>query len=127
MLLVGGAQMSEFVSSQTLALRDFAARSAGTDRFGFAWAPNNATAMPNAEFVTQTGQLLDRLGVTISASGAESVVEPTAPSGADIVGASFTDAWRIFSSWEDVRETVSRVHRQLAARVRALVTSSQGR
>ena len=70
--MVSGDQMRHFVSSQTYALRNFASTRSGPDRFGFAWAPNNETGLANAEFVSQTGQLLDRLGIafgTPAASG----------------------------------------------------------
>jgi hypothetical protein len=106
--MVSGDQMRHFVSSQTHALRNFAATRPGPDRFGFAWAPNNETGMPDAEFVSETGQLLDRLGAALSESGTVPTFEPglhaCASFGvdwcrADVEGASFTTAWRIFTSW----------------------------
>ncbi|MDQ3777861.1 MAG: hypothetical protein M3310_03195 [Actinomycetota bacterium] len=108
--MVSGDQMRHFVSSQTYALRHFAASRPGPDAFGFAWAPNNSTSMPEREFVAQTGRLLDRLGAALAESGTESRPDPglhACASGgidwchADVEGASFTDAWRIFSAWRD--------------------------
>jgi hypothetical protein len=132
--LVSGDQMRHFVSSQTNALRHFAATRPGPDRFGFAWAPNNATGMPTAEFVSQTGQLLDRLGAALSESGSESSGDPgtyaCASVGldwcrADVQGAAFTDAWRIFSAWNEFPRLVSGLNRRLVSGVRALVVRTK--
>ena len=118
--MVSGDQMRAFVSSQTYALRDYAAGNSGPDRFGFAWAPNNATGMPNTQFVAETGQLLDRLGSALSASGG-SRFEPDAWAAADVAGSSFTDAWRIFSVWDQVRDAVAAAQRRLGARMRTIL------
>jgi hypothetical protein len=126
--MVSGDQMRHFVSSQTYALRNFAATKAAPDRFGFAWAPNNATAMPPAEFVAETAQLLERLGAALADSGIEPTFDPgigaCAAAGldwchADVEGAAFTAAWRIFSAWKT--PPVSWAHRRLGDRARALV------
>jgi hypothetical protein len=108
--LISGDQMQHFVSSQAYAMRHFAARQPGPDRFGFAWAPNNATAMPDAEFVAQGGAIADRLAMALGDSGRWYEADPglfsCGPIGpnpwcaADVEGAAFTDAWRIFASWE---------------------------
>ncbi|HEX7255935.1 MAG TPA: hypothetical protein VF236_08415 [Gaiellaceae bacterium] len=128
--MVSGDQMRHFVSSQTYALRNFAATRPGPDRFGFAWAPNNATGLSNAAFVSQTGQLLDRLGTALAESGNEWRFDPgvhaCASLGlnwcqADVNGASFTHAWRIFSAWNDLPQAVRRAHRRLISVVRGLV------
>src|SRR5215218_1584188 len=135
--MLSGNQMRHFVSSQTCALRNFAATRPGPDRFGFAWAPNNATDMSSGTFIAQTGQLLERLGAALSESAAESSLDPginaCASLGfdwcrADVAGASFTDAWRIFSTWQEP-STVRGLNQRLAARVRTLVsrTKSQRR
>jgi hypothetical protein len=135
--MLSGNQMRHFVSSQTYALRNFAATKPGPDRFGFAWAPNNATDMPSSTFIAQTGQLLDRLGAALSESATESSfdhgINACASLGfdwcrADVQGASFTDAWRIFSTWYEP-STVRGLDQRLAARVRTLVsrTKSQRR
>jgi hypothetical protein len=135
--MLSGNQMRHFVSSQTYALRNFAATRPGPDRFGFAWAPNNATDMSSGTFIAQTGQLLERLGAALSESAAESSLDPginaCASLGfdwcrADVAGASFTDAWRIFSTWQEP-STVRGLNQRLAARVRTLVsrTKSQRR
>jgi hypothetical protein len=118
--MVTGEQMRAFVSSQTYALRDYAAGNSGPDRFGFAWAPNNESGMSSARFVSETGQLLDRLGSALTASGG-SRFEPDAWATADVVGASFTDAWRIFSVWDQVLDAVAAAHRRLGARVRTIL------
>jgi hypothetical protein len=106
--MVSGDQMRHFVSSQTYALRNYAATQAGPDRFGFAWAPNNATTMPPAAFVAETNQVLERLAGALADSASEPSFDPgleaCAASGldwcqADVDGAAFTGAWRIFSVW----------------------------
>jgi hypothetical protein len=124
--MVTGAQMQAFVSSQTYALRQYAAGNPGPDRFGFAWAPNNATGLSNALFVRESGQLLDRLGGALAASG-ESRFEPDAWAAANIVGASFTDAWRIFSVWDQVLDAVAAAHRRLGERVRTILPRAKPR
>ena len=133
--MVSGEQMRHFVSSQTYALRHFAATRPGPDRFGFAWAPNNATGMSNAAFVSQTGQLLDRLGTALSDSANEWQLDPgihaCSSSGldwcrADVEGASFTNAWRIFSVWDQLRAGPG-VYRRLVTAVRSLVVRSTPR
>ena len=132
--MVSGDQMRHFVSSQTYALRNFASRRSGPDRFGFAWAPNNETGMSNAEFVSQTGQLLDRLGTALRDSGDEWRFDPgisaCAALGldwcrADVEGATFTHAWRIFSAWNEPRATGPGVNRRLVTTVRTLLRRSR--
>jgi hypothetical protein len=134
--MVSGDQMRHFVSSQTYAFRNFAARRSGPDRFGFAWAPNNETGLSNAAFVSQTGQLLDRLGTALHDSSSEWRLDPgihaCAAVGldwcrADVQGATFTHAWRIFSAWSDLRATGPGVHRRLVTTVRTLVRRKQPR
>jgi hypothetical protein len=109
-------QMEAFVSSQTYAMREYASGGPAPDRFGFAWAPNNASGMTSRDFVYETGQLLDRLGGAISASSG-SRFEPQAAAEGDVAGASFTDAWQIFSTWDQVRDAVTAAYRRLGARV----------
>ena len=125
--MVSGDQMRHFVSSQTYALRNFAAARFGPDRFGFAWAPNNGTGMSNAVFVGQTGQLLDRLGAALADSGSESLADPGIQAcvalgldwcRADVEGAAFTPAWRIFSAW---RDSPRRANPRVVSLVRRLV------
>jgi hypothetical protein len=128
--MLSGDQMRHFVSSQTYALRHFAATRAGPDRFGFAWAPNNEMGMPSNEFISQTGQLLDRLGAALSESGSELSGDPgtyaCASFGvdwcrADVEGAIFTDAWRIFSAWNEFPRLVRGLNRRLVSGVRTVV------
>ncbi len=134
--MVSGDQMRHFVSSQTYAFRNFAATRSGPDRFGFAWAPNNETGLSNAAFVSQTGQLLDRLGTALRDSSSVWRLDPgihaCAALGldwcrADVEGATFTHAWRIFSAWSDLRATGPGVHRRLVTTVRTLVRRTQPR
>ena len=108
--LISGEQMEHFVSTQAYSMRNFAAAWPGPDRFGFAWAPNNATAMPDADFVAQSGAVADRLAVALQESGRWLPSDPglfsCGPTGlspwclADVEGASFTDAWQVFHSWD---------------------------
>jgi hypothetical protein len=132
--MLSGDQMRRFVSAQTYSLRHFAATRPGPDRFGFAWAPNNASGMPGAEFISQTRQLLDRLGSALSESGSESSVDPGTYActsvgldwcRADVEGAAFTDAWRIFSAWNEFPRLISGLNRRLVAGVRALVVRTK--
>ena len=96
------------------------------------WAPNNETGLANAEFVSQTGQLLDRLGI---AAGLRRRVEarPGNPglrrTRARLVprrrgGATFTPAWRIFSTWNEPRATGPGVNRRLVTTVDARAAQS---
>jgi hypothetical protein len=128
--MVSGDQMRHFVSAQTYALRSYAASKGGPDRFGFAWAPNNAMRMPYATFVAETGQLLDRLAAGLADSAGEASFDPgigaCAATGldwcdTDVAGAEFTAAWRIFSDWPTPSKSVSWGHRRLVDRVRALL------
>jgi hypothetical protein len=128
--MVSGEQMRHFVSSQTYALRNYAATRPGPDRFGFAWAPNNATGMSYGAFVAASGQVLDRLGAALADSSGEWSLDPGVHActslgldwcRADVEGASFTPAWRIFSAWNDLRGTGPGVYRRLVAQVRSLV------
>src|SRR5205085_2640247 len=68
--MVPASEMQAFVSAQTYALRYFgAATGLPEDRFGFAWAPRNASALPPAAFAVQTRAILDRLAIGIRDSG----------------------------------------------------------
>ena len=125
--MVSGEQMRHFVSAQAYALRNFAATRAGPDRFGFAWAPNNDTGMAADRFIVETDQLLDRLGSALSESSSPWRVDPgiyacTTPTtdwcSADVEGASFTEAWKIFASWSELPGLVPRAFDRLVASVR---------
>ena len=133
--ILSGDQMRHFVSSQTYALRSYAARKTGPDRFGFAWAPNNATGMPNRTFVAETGALLDRLGGALSESGSAWIPDPGVQAcvslgldwcRAEVPGAVFTGAWRIFSAWR-LPHPSQGVPPALKARVRAMARRAGGR
>ena len=121
--MVSGDQMRHFVSSQTYALRYNASAQAGPDRLGFAWAPNNETGMSSAAFVAETGQLLERLAAGLADSAGETSFDPGIGAcaaigldwcGADVVGAEFTPAWRIFSDWATRSISVNRASALLA-------------
>ena len=134
--ILSGDQMRHFVSSQTHALRNFAAKRPGPDRFGFAWAPNNATSMPNAHFVAETGLLLDRLAGALAESDHAWSFEPGISAcvalgldgcRAEVEGAEFTNAWRIFSAWDEVSGVVSRLLDPVVTRVREIARIARGR
>ena len=108
-------QMAAYVSAQVDAMRSFSV-SAGQprDHWGFAWAPRNTTGLPNADFVAQTGQILDRMAAAIRDSG---VADPESPdSGAcgagqalcavDLPEASHNGAWRSFRAWAQSTLTI---------------------
>jgi hypothetical protein len=96
------AQMEDYVTAQTYALRSFdAAHGVAVDHFGFAWAPkmlDNSAWTP--DFTTQTGALLDRLAASIH----ESDLSPDAACGtawctSTVDGAAFVDTWKQFTAW----------------------------
>jgi hypothetical protein len=129
--MLTGDQMRHFVSSQTDALRSFAATKTGPDRFGFAWAPNNELRLPEAAFVAETDLLLERLGSAMTDSGmavlgARDACDPTGVDWcrADVGGADFTEAWGIFSAWEALVRLVPDVKRRLVDFVRAVLAGS---
>ena len=128
--MVTGDQMRHFVSSQTYALRNFASGRPGPNRFGYAWAPNNASAMPYEEFVAQSGELLDRLGSAVAESASVWRVDPgifaCASIGidwcrADVAGASFTEAWQIFDRWNAPGEAASRAGPGVVSSIRRMI------
>jgi hypothetical protein len=105
------AQMQDYVSAQTYALRSLQPESgSAVDRFGFAWAPKVPTGMTSAEFATQSGYVLDRLGPAIRDSGSD--VDPAdpglgacAPEGTNtwcstvVDGGWLNSAWNTFTTW----------------------------
>ena len=101
-------QMGAYVAAQVDAMRSFSiAAGQARDHWGFAWAPSNTTGMPNADFASQTGQILDRMGVAIRDSGAANAESPiTGACGGDetlcaidLEGAAHNGAWRSFRAW----------------------------
>jgi hypothetical protein len=87
--------MQDYVSAQTYALR-----SAKNSRFGFAWAPRNAAAIPAGDFAAQTDALLVRLAAAISDSAASP--EAACAGGwctRSLAGAAFRTGWRAFATW----------------------------
>ena len=112
--MVSAAEMADYLSAQVYALRRFGAQDGQPgDHWGFAWAPRNATAMPAAEFGSQTGTIIDRLAAAIRDSGhAIDTADPGAGAcappgesawcGAEIPGAWFNDAWKTFGYWGQI-------------------------
>jgi hypothetical protein len=101
-------QMGAYVSAQVDAMRASGVSSAqARDHWGFAWAPRNTTGLPNADFVTQTGVILDRMAAAIRDSGtanAESSVTGACGTdeslcAIDLEGATHNGAWRSFRGW----------------------------
>jgi hypothetical protein len=132
--MLSADQMQHFVSAQTYALRNFAAGRPSPDRFGFAWAPNNASGMPHRQFVAATGGLLDRLGAAI----ADSAVTPSFDPGvsaclstglnwcaADVAGGAFTEAWRIFAAWRYLPRAIPDYFKRLVTLVRRAATGGK--
>jgi hypothetical protein len=108
---VSAEQMQDYVSAQVYALRHFSALAGEPrDHWGFAWAPHNATGIPAADFVAQTGAILDRLAAAIHDSG--EAVDPSDPGvgacgplgqnlwcSAVVTGAWLNDSWKTFTYW----------------------------
>lgn len=105
--LISAEQMKHFVSAQTYALRYFGGQNP-LARGGFAWAPNNASGIPSTDFTTQTGEILDRLGSAIRASGQFDSSDPGIGAcgllgqwcAGEIAGGWFNEAWKTFRFWE---------------------------
>ena len=109
--MVSAEQMAAYVSAQVNALRYYsAATGQSRDHWGFAWAPRNASGMPNADFGAQTNLILERMAAAIRDSG--DVVEPENPGSgacgppgqdtlcaADVTEARHNEAWRTFRGW----------------------------
>jgi hypothetical protein len=110
---ISADQMKQFVSAQTYALRYFSQTGGqAQDHWGFAWAPRNGTGSTPPDFTKQTSELLDRLGAAIHDSAQP--LDPSNPGigacgppgqglgwcgAAQLVGASFNDAWKTFRVW----------------------------
>jgi hypothetical protein len=97
--------MESFVSEQVYALRSFSAVSAQPeDHWGFAWAPRNP-GLANADYVSQSRAILDRLAAAIRDSGQETnTVDPgieacTGSCTGQLAGATFTQVWKSFRTW----------------------------
>jgi hypothetical protein len=98
-------QMQSFVSEQVYALRSFSATTGQPqDHWGFAWAPRNP-GLANADFVSQSAAILDRLASSIRDSGQQT--RPADPGieacniscAGDWPGAAFTEVWKSFGTW----------------------------
>jgi len=108
---VTSALMEDFVSAQTYAARALDAEAGlPSDRFGFAWAPNNTAGLTSNAFAQQTATILGRLSQAISDSAttvdpADPGVGACGPAGqnlwcqAVLPGAAFTTQWASFSTW----------------------------
>ena len=108
--LVTAAQMDDFVSAQTYALRSYDATTQpnGIDHWGFAWSPKNAGGLSDADFATQSGQLIDRIASAIHDS--DHSADPADPGrnacgigqnwcATSISGAAFNAGWKAFAYW----------------------------
>jgi hypothetical protein len=86
--------MGAFVSAQVHAIRSYE----DNPRIGFAWAPNEAEPS-----YSDNGRdlILERLGTALRAAYEEEG-DPCGEDAcaADVEGASFNDAWKIFASWD---------------------------
>ena len=95
--------MEAFIAAQFDAIRTYSAASApaGSDRFGFAWAPKTAAA-PAATFV----EILDHLATAIHDSDTDPA-GACASSACDGVvdGASLSEAWKVFAAWSPPTNT----------------------
>jgi hypothetical protein len=98
-------QMQSFVSEQVYALRSSSATSGQPqDHWGFAWAPRNP-GLGNADFVSQSGAILDRLAASIRDSGQQThpsdpgIEACNASCAGDWPGATFTEVWKSFRTW----------------------------
>ena len=101
-------QMGAYVAAQVDAMRSFSIASGqARDHWGFAWAPSNTTGLSTADFASQTGQILDRMGAAIRDSSAASAETPiTGACGpdetlcaVDLQEAAHNGAWRSFRAW----------------------------
>jgi hypothetical protein len=98
-------QMQAFVSEQVYALRSFSATTGQPqDHWGFAWAPRNS-GLANADFVSQSSAILDRLAGSIRDSGQQThpsdpgIEACNASCAGDWPGATFTEVWKSFRTW----------------------------
>lgn len=105
--LVPAEIMAGFVSTEVYAVSLFAdahPNKAPNGRMGFAWAPNAADP-----HYTESGRdmVLTALATALRATGRTKDGEPgpcetldRASCGAEVEGAAFNDAWKIFASWD---------------------------
>jgi len=112
-------QMAGYVSAQVHAMRYYsAATGQARDHWGFAWAPRNTTGLPNAEFGSQTGAVLDRLSAAVRDSGESADPEDPGngacgPPGQNVfcVGDHAegrpNEAWKSFRAWTQAVLTVA--------------------
>jgi hypothetical protein len=124
--LVSAVQMQDFVSAQTYALRSYGATSqpSGTDHWGFAWSPKNASGMTATDFDTQSGQIIDRLASAIHDS--DQSPDPNDPGRnacgfaqnwctTTLSGAAFNDGWKSFSYWGQLALTFASAPQAIVA------------
>ena len=106
--MVPAEQMAAYVSAQVDAMRSFSiATGQARDHWGFAWAPRNTTGLSNADFASQTGQILDRMAAAIRDSSTANAESPiTGACGGDeslctldLEGSAHNGAWRSFRAW----------------------------
>jgi hypothetical protein len=103
-------QMNNFVSEEVFSIRHYTGGHPQTTpqaAFGSAWAPRN-TGLPASLFVSLTAGILERAASSLHFSydqGGSSQAGACGPPGdhswcdADVEGASFNDAWKLFATW----------------------------
>jgi hypothetical protein len=103
-------QMNNFVSEEVFSIRHYTGSHPQTvpqAALGSAWAPRN-TGLPNSLFVSLTAGILERAASSLHFSyeqGGSSQAGACGPPGehtwcdADVEGASFNDAWKLFATW----------------------------
>jgi hypothetical protein len=106
-------EMLSFVSEQVYAVRHYAGshpQDAPAGRLGFSWQPTNNFKLPGPEWEAAKQAIAARLASAIhyayrqGGAAPEGACAPPDSSvdwctGGDVTGATFTDAWQIFQSW----------------------------
>jgi hypothetical protein len=107
--------MLRFVSEQIYSIRRYVgnhAQGPPRGRLGFSWQPTNNFDLPPREWDAAKRAIASRIGTAIRLSyrpglgfSSRACVEPASSTdwcgGADVPGAAFTDAWRIFERWNE--------------------------
>ena len=107
-------EMLHLVSEQAYAVRHYAGshpQGAPGGRLGFSWQPTNNFELPPAEWLAARQAIAARLAGAIhyayrqGGASAQGACSPPGSgddwcAGGDVADAAFTDAWRIFESWD---------------------------
>ena len=102
-----------YVTEELFAVRQYAGshpQGAPAGRLGFTWQPTNNFGVPNAEFLAAQDAIVARIAESVRwgyRQGGASPAGICGPPGSEVdwctggrEGASFTDAWRAFESWD---------------------------